>query len=55
MKLDFKDKAQPKIGSKDYIDHKPGGGAKKVRAYEENHWRHINCTFGHVTIHYSDA
>lgn len=30
MKLDFKDKAQPKVGSKDNIEYKPGGGSKKV-------------------------
>lgn len=30
VKLDFKEKAKPKIGSKDLIDHKAGGGDKKV-------------------------
>lgn len=30
VKLDFKDKAKPKIGSKDNIKHTPGGGAVKV-------------------------
>ena len=29
-KLDFKDKAAPKVGSLDQASHKPGGGAKKV-------------------------
>lgn len=30
IKLDFKDKAKPKIGSKDNIKHQPGGGDVKV-------------------------
>ncbi len=29
-KIDFSDKAQSKIGSKDNIDHVAGGGDKKV-------------------------
>ena len=29
-KLNFKEKAKSKIGSKDNIDHKPGGGITKV-------------------------
>lgn len=31
MKLDFKDKAKPKVGSKDNAKHVPGGGTVKVR------------------------
>ncbi len=31
VKLDFKEKAQSKVGSKDNIKHKPGGGDKPVR------------------------
>lgn len=30
MKLDFKEKAEPKVGSKYNIEHKAGGGTKKV-------------------------
>ncbi len=30
MKLDFRDKAQSKVGSKDNIKHQAGGGDKKV-------------------------
>lgn len=30
MKLDFKDKAKSKVGSKDNIKHVPGGGDIKV-------------------------
>ena len=30
QKLDFKEKAQSKVGSKDNIEHKAGGGDKKV-------------------------
>lgn len=29
-KLDFKDKAKPKVGSKDNMKHVPGGGDVKV-------------------------
>lgn len=29
-KLDFKATAKPKIGARDNITHKPGGGDKKV-------------------------
>ena len=32
-KLDFKDKAQSKVGSKDNMEHKAGGGDKKVTPY----------------------
>lgn len=32
VKLDFKDKAKPKIGSLDNTTHKPGGGNIKVGA-----------------------
>jgi len=28
--LDFKEKAQSKVGSKDNMEHKAGGGDKKV-------------------------
>lgn len=31
VKLDFKDKAKPKVGSKDNAKHVPGGGSVKVR------------------------
>lgn len=30
-KLNFKDGAQPKVGSRDNIKHKPGGGEVQVR------------------------
>ena len=30
QKLEFREKAQSKVGSKDYIDHVAGGGDKKV-------------------------
>ena len=30
VKLDFRDKAQSKVGSKDNIKHQAGGGDKKV-------------------------
>lgn len=33
-KLDFKDKAQSKVGSKDHMNHKAGGGDKKVHIYQ---------------------
>ena len=36
-KLDFKDKAQSKVGSKDNIKHQAGGGDKKVRDYSHSH------------------
>ena len=32
VKLDFRDKAQSKVGSKDNMKHQAGGGDKKVRA-----------------------
>ena len=32
QKLTFKEQARSKVGSKDYLDHKPGGGDKKVSA-----------------------
>ncbi|XP_071157234.1 microtubule-associated protein 2-like isoform X3 [Mytilus edulis] len=31
-KLDFKDKAQSKVGSKDHMNHKAGGGDKKIES-----------------------
>lgn len=31
IKTDFKDKAKPKVGSKDNVKHAPGGGDIKVR------------------------
>lgn len=31
VKLDFKDKAKPKVGSKENAKHIPGGGSIKVR------------------------
>jgi len=30
LKMDFKDKAKPKVGSKDNVKHQPGGGDIKV-------------------------
>lgn len=33
MKMDFKDKAKPKVGSKDNVTYKPGGGDVKVNFY----------------------
>jgi microtubule-associated protein tau len=30
VKLDFKEKAKPKIASKDNVKHQPGGGSVKV-------------------------
>ena len=32
QKLNFKEKAQSKVGSKDNIQHKPSGGERKVGA-----------------------
>ncbi len=34
QKLEFKEKASSKVGSKDNITHKAGGGEKKVRYVE---------------------
>lgn len=31
VKLDFKDKAKPKVGSKENAKHVPGGGSVKVK------------------------
>ena len=35
-KLDFKDKAQSKVGSKDNIKHQAGGGDKKVKDFSHS-------------------
>ena len=37
QKLEFKDKAKPRVGSKDKAAHVPGGGQKKVGDVTNNH------------------
>jgi len=31
LRLNFKEKAQPKVGSYDNIEHRPGGGVNQVQ------------------------
>lgn len=38
VKLDFKEKAKPKVGSKDNVKHVPGGGAVKV-SFSSKSWK----------------
>lgn len=45
VKLDFKEKAQAKVGSLDNAHHVPGGGNVKVRDEAVNHYVFVQTHF----------